>query len=124
MQARPSARQNDPIFSRLLQAPSSRFCHAGQVIKNRLYIFGGYDGMQRLNDFYYFVLAESRSIVEIPPSSLHLDLKSWVCNPEFSDVTLLLEVENKKVPAHKLILSRCPYFATMFSETPLHDKTR
>ena len=94
------------------------------MIKNRLYIFGGYDGMQRLNDFYYFVLAESRSIVEIPPSSLHLDLKSWVCNPEFSDVTLFLEAENKKVPAHKLVLSRCPYFATMFQETPLHDKTR
>lgn len=27
------------------KAPSSRFCHAGQVMKNRLYIFGGYDGV-------------------------------------------------------------------------------
>ena len=29
-------------------------------MKNRLYIFGGYDGIQRLNDFYYYVLSEQR----------------------------------------------------------------
>jgi hypothetical protein len=36
---------------------------------------------------------------------------------------LLLEGEQKSVYAHKLILSRCPYFAAMFSESPLHERT-
>ena len=92
-------------------------------MKNRLYIFGGYDGSQRLNDFYYFVLAEQKHHAELPSSTLNSDLKSWVGNKDFSDVTLLLEVENKSIYAHKLILSRCPYFAAMFSESPLHERT-
>ena len=31
--------------------------------------------------------------------------------------------DNREVPAHKLFLSRCPYFATMFQNTPLHERT-
>ena len=38
-------------------------------MKNRLYIFGGYDGIQRLNDFYYFVLAEQKHHAELPSST-------------------------------------------------------
>ena len=32
----------------------------------------------------------------------------------YSDVTFILE-ENREIPAHKMILTRCPYFAGMFS---------
>ena len=49
-------------------------------------------------------------------------MKSWIGNPEHSDFTFVLEGEHKSVAAHKLILSRCPYFATMFQKTPLHEK--
>jgi hypothetical protein len=78
------------------QAPSSRFCHAGQVLKNRLYIFGGYDGIQRLNDFYYFVLSKKKNQIDVPQSNLVADMKSWVANPAFSDITLVLEAENNR----------------------------
>ena len=92
-------------------------------MKNCLYIFGGYDGVQRLNDFYYFVLSEQRN-PELPKSTLTADLKSWIANPENSDFTFIVDSpENRQVPAHKLFLSRCPYFATMFQKTPLHEKT-
>jgi len=90
-------------------------------MKNRLYIFGGYDGVQRLNDFYYYVLSEQRN-PELPKSTLHSDLKSWIGNPDFSDFTFVLEPEHKTVAAHKLILSRCSYFSTMFQKSPLHEK--
>jgi len=61
---------------------------------------------------------------ELPQSTLSSDLKSWIANPENSDFTFLVEgPEERQVPAHKLFLSRCPYFATMFQKTPLHDKT-
>lgn len=113
--------QQPEYENRSHKAPSSRFCHAGQVMKNRLYIFGGYDGVQRLNDFYYYVLSEQKN-PELPKSTLHSDLKSWIGNPEHSDFTFVLEPEHKQVAAHKLILSRCPYFATMFQKTPLHEK--
>ncbi len=79
-------------------------------MRNRLYIFGGYDGIQRLNDFYYFVLSEKKSQIDVPQSSLLADMKSWVCNPNYSDVVLVLEAENgRQVPAHKLLLQRCDF---------------
>ena len=101
-------------------------------MRNRLYIFGGYDGVQRLNDFYYFTLpnevgelgAEAEGF---PRSNLLADLKSWITNPVFSDVTLVITDEAdtvRKVPAHKLLLSRCAYFAAMFSDLPIHEKTQ
>lgn len=114
-------------------SPSSRFCHVGEVMRNRLYIFGGYDGVQRLNDFYYFTLPNESGefgtfgCEEFPRSSLLGDLRSWIGNPVFSDVLLVITDETtkalRKVPAHKLLLSRCAYFAAMFSDLPLHEKT-
>lgn len=59
-------------------------------MKNCLYIFGGYDGVQRLNDFYYFVLSEQRN-PELPKSTLTSDLKSWIANPENSDFVLIVD---------------------------------
>ena len=34
--------------------PTSWFCHVGVVCKNWFYIFGGYNGESRLNDFSFF----------------------------------------------------------------------
>jgi hypothetical protein len=101
-------------------------------MRNRLYIFGGYDGVQRLNDFYYFTLPNEvgelgQESDGFPRSNLLADLKSWITNPVFSDVTLVINDETtkavRKVPAHKLLLSRCAYFAAMFSDLPIHEKT-
>ena len=49
-------------------------------------------------------------------------MKSWINNQDHADFTFVLEPDHKQVYAHKLILSRCPYFATMFQKTPLHEK--
>jgi N-acetylneuraminic acid mutarotase len=34
--------------------PPPRANHSSAVVKNRLYIFGGWDGIKRLNDLYCF----------------------------------------------------------------------
>lgn len=34
--------------------PPSRFCHIGASHNKKFYIFGGYDGETRLNDFYEY----------------------------------------------------------------------
>ena len=39
--------------------PSSRFCHVGFVLKKKFYIFGGYDGFNRVNDFYSYNVDEN-----------------------------------------------------------------
>jgi hypothetical protein len=62
--------------------PTSRFCHVGIVLKKKFYIFGGYDGDSRLNDFHYFLIDERT--FEIPPSTLKSDLVSFVgCRVRF-----------------------------------------
>jgi hypothetical protein len=68
------------------------------------------------------VLSEKKAMIDVPQSSLLQDMKSWVGNASFSDVMLVLEADSgRQVPAHKLILQRCVYFATMFqSEISLH----
>jgi hypothetical protein len=37
--------------SSTIVSPGRRFCHVGFVYENAFYIFGGYDGVHRLNDF-------------------------------------------------------------------------
>ena len=64
--------------------PNSRFCHVGIVVKKRFYIFGGYDGDSRLNDFHYFIIDDNTS--DIPKGSLIKDLTSMINNEKFSDV--------------------------------------
>ena len=34
--------------------PGPRFCHVAAVYKNSMFVFGGYDGSSRLNDFLEF----------------------------------------------------------------------
>eukprot|EP00301_Raphidiophrys_heterophryoidea_P021135 c5656_g1_i1.p1 GENE.c5656_g1_i1~~c5656_g1_i1.p1 ORF type:complete len:627 (+),score=110.56 c5656_g1_i1:143-2023(+) len=42
-------------------------------------------------------------------------LVSFFMNPLLSDVTLI--VDHTPIPAHKMVLVRCPYFATMFTSS-------
>ncbi|KAL7531949.1 hypothetical protein ACHAXR_004325 [Thalassiosira sp. AJA248-18] len=92
-----------------------RFCHVGAVHKGSLYIFGGYDGSNRLNDFVkYDLAAENLFETDIPPPTLLSDLRSFLDDEDvmsFADVTLM--VEGVPVRAHKLMLMRCPYFRAM-----------
>lgn len=92
--------------------PCPRFCHTGVEYNSSLYIFGGYDGQNRLNDFWRFKLADEVHI-EIPAPSLIPDLRSCLNEERFSDVTFL--VEGQPVYAHKFLCStRCSYFRAMF----------
>ncbi len=92
-----------------------RFCHVGAVYNGALYIFGGYDGSSRLNDFVkYDLAADDLFETYIPPPTLLSDLRSFLDDEgamSLSDITIM--VENVPVRAHKLMLMRCPYFRAM-----------
>lgn len=97
--------------SQKANVPCPRFCHTCDMYNNSLYIFGGYDGQQRLNDFWQFKLATEVNI-DIPSSSLVSDLREFLNEAKLSDVTFI--VEGKPVYAHKLLCMRCSYFRAMF----------
>lgn len=89
-------------------APSGRSSLVAQVHENCLYIFGGYNGVTVLNDFFKFRLKP----VCIPPSALVNDLSKLINHEEFSDVTFL--VEGKEVSCNRAILAvRSEYFRVM-----------
>lgn len=94
--------------------PCPRFCHSCEVYNGSLYVFGGYDGQQRLNDFWQFKLPTAVNI-DIPESSLINDLRSFLNEERLSDVTFI--VEGKPVYAHKMLCMRCPCFQSMFEES-------
>ena len=60
-------------------APGSRFCHVAIVKGDSMYIFGGYDGSNRLNDFVEFHFGSDLMTCDIPDSSLVSDLRG-VCH--------------------------------------------
>lgn len=92
-----------------------RFCHVGSVHKGFLYIFGGYDGSSRLNDFVKYDLAADTVLdTGIPPSTILSDLRSFLDDEDvmsLADMTVM--VEGVKVRCHKVMLMRCPYFRAM-----------
>lgn len=94
--------------------PSNRFCHVGVIFNSSFYVFGGYDGTNRLNDFYKFNFEGEENDKTYP--TLIEDLKSYVNNDRYSDIILEFD-DNSQVFSHKLILSRSPYFEAMFSST-------
>eukprot|EP00594_Rhizosolenia_setigera_P021143 CAMPEP_0178980024 /NCGR_PEP_ID=MMETSP0789-20121207/26237_1 /TAXON_ID=3005 /ORGANISM="Rhizosolenia setigera, Strain CCMP 1694" /LENGTH=793 /DNA_ID=CAMNT_0020670333 /DNA_START=181 /DNA_END=2560 /DNA_ORIENTATION=- len=118
---------NDYDENNVQTQPGPRFCHVGVVHDTGFYIFGGYDGSNRLNDFLKFNFeSEDRSGSlsffssnsfsssndrRVPPSSLVQDLRSLVGNELMSDLTLV--VEGQHIYAHKVMLVRCPYFRAM-----------
>lgn len=95
-----------------LSAPGHRFCHVAAVYGSSIYIFGGYDGLNRLNDFISFNFGVDDLTCNIMPSTLISDLQSFVDNEFLSDITII--IEDQPVYAHKLMLTRCPYFHAMF----------
>lgn len=85
--------------------PSGRSSLVAQVYGNCLYIFGGYNGLTVLNDFYKFRLKP----VSVPPPSLVNDLQRLINHPDLSDVTFL--VEGREIHANRAILAvRSEYF--------------
>lgn len=89
-------------------APSGRSSLVAQVYENSLYIFGGYNGVTVLNDFYKFRLKP----VSVPPPALVSDMQRLINHRELSDVTFL--VENQEVFANRAILAvRSEYFKVM-----------
>eukprot|EP00986_Skeletonema_menzelii_P000229 scaffold67_cov155-Skeletonema_menzelii.AAC.3 len=90
------------------ECPSGRSSLVAQVYENSLYIFGGYNGMAVLNDFYKFRLKP----VNIPPSGLVDDLRRLMSREDMSDVSFL--VDGHEVFANRSILSiRSEYFDCM-----------
>ena len=85
--------------------PSGRSSLVAQAYGSCLYIFGGYNGITVLNDFYKFRLKS----VSVPPPSLVSDLSRLINHPELSDVTFL--VEGREIQANRSILAvRSEYF--------------
>lgn len=92
--------------------PSHRFCHIGVVHSESLYVFGGYDGSNRLSDFIKFDISVYDLSFEVPPSTLIAEFRAMVDDDTFSDVTIV--VEGTPIYAHKLMLMRSPYFRALF----------
>lgn len=113
--------------------PGARFCHVGVVYDNAFYIFGGYDGANRLNDFLRFQfdqldrcesevhhegssgasLAASATSESPASSSLIQDLKGYVNSELLSDIQFV--VEGRIIYAHQMLCRRCPVFDSMFT---------
>lgn len=85
-----------------------RFCHVGAMFSGALWIFGGFEGSNRLNDFHSFQFHEAAD-----DSTIIADLKKFVNNELLSDITFV--VEGRRVYAHKLLCLRCPYFYNMLT---------
>jgi hypothetical protein len=77
-----------------------------------LFIFGGYDGINRLDDLVRFDFSVYDLSFEVPPSTLVVEFKAMVDDETLSDVTFL--VKGNPVYAHKLMLMRCSYFRALF----------
>lgn len=89
-------------------APSGRSSLVAQVYNNFLYVFGGYNGSNVLNDFYKFRL----KTIGVPPPALVSDFRKLINNQDLADVCFL--VEGKQVYAHRAVLAiRSEYFRVM-----------
>jgi hypothetical protein len=92
-------------------APAPRCAHTCVVYGSSLFVFGGYDGRRYFDDCFELPLQKPAAAAVL---SLSGDLDSMVDNPQFSDVTFV--VEERAVHAHKFILfARSEYFRRMFT---------
>lgn len=90
-----------------------RFCHVAVPYNDSMYIFGGYDGTNRINSFIKFDFTVYDLSFEVPTTTIIKDFRSLVNNEILSDITFI--VENQPIYAHKLMLMRCSYFQALFS---------
>jgi len=93
--------------------PGPRFCHVGVIYESAFYVFGGYDGQNRLNDFLRFSFDLNSDDMEHIPSTLISELKEYVNNDLLSDVSFI--VEGEAIKAHKILCLRCPYFRNLLT---------
>ena len=99
--------------------PHPRFCHSAVMYgSSKVVLFGGFDGITRSSDVFQLNLNVGRLgvRVDVPQSSLVSDLGQLVNNPEGADVAFL--AEGTRVPGHRLLLRRIPYFAELFRSAP------
>jgi len=92
-------------------APAPRCAHTCVVHGSSLFVFGGYDGRRYFDDCFELTLQKPEQEAVL---SLSGDLQPMVDNPQFSDVTFV--VEGRNLHAHKFILfARSEYFRRMFT---------
>jgi leucine-zipper-like transcriptional regulator 1 len=92
--------------------PRRRFCHVAVVYQDSMYVFGGYDGSERLSDFIKFDFTVYDMSFEVPPSSIISDFRAMINDSTLSDIKFI--VEGLEIYAHKLMLIRCSYFQSLF----------
>eukprot|EP01031_Cornospumella_fuschlensis_P037260 gene37260-45234_t len=59
--------------------PGPRFCHVGVVYEGAFYIFGGYDGSNRLNDFLRYRFEGQEALVPSPSTIVSAETRIFVC---------------------------------------------
>jgi hypothetical protein len=101
-----------PVKTSGIDQPSHRFCHVAGSYNEAMFVFGGYDGSDRLNDFIRFDFAVYDLSFEVPQSTIISEFRGLVDEETLSDVTFI--VEGTPVYAHKLMLMRCSYFRALF----------
>ena len=101
-----------PVHTPRADQPCHRFCHVAVSYNDSMWVFGGYNGVDRLNSFIKFDFTVYDRSFDIPPSTILSDFRLLVNNETLSDVTFI--VEGRPVHAHKLLLMRCSYFEALF----------
>ena len=92
-------------------APAPRCAHTCVVHGTSLFIFGGYDGRRYFDDCFELAVQKPEEEAVL---SLSGDLQPMVNNPQFSDVTFV--VEGRSLHAHQFILfARSEDFRRMFT---------
>ncbi|KAJ2940184.1 hypothetical protein O0L34_g11748 [Tuta absoluta] len=94
------------------QVPSGRLFHAGAVVGDVLYVFGGtVDNNVRSGELFRFQLSN------YPRCTLHDDFGRVLKSQQFCDVTILVGPEEKPVYAHQAMLAaRSQYLRTKIKE--------
>jgi len=92
------------------------FCHGGVFVDKleSFFIFGGYNGVTRLNDFKYFKFNDDDVTSSIRGMYFLKNMESFINNKKFSDAIIIAK-DGEVIYGHKIILSRCPYFDNLFN---------
>ncbi|CAM9788441.1 unnamed protein product [Chrysoparadoxa australica] len=111
-----------PVHAQGQNVPNHRFCHVACVYKDKVLVFGGYDGTNRLNDLMEFTFTADPWSCEVSTSTLVGDLREFVNSELLSDITFI--VEGTPVYAHKILCMRCTYFRAMLTGDMKESRAR